>query len=106
MPKEDNQPLTLKHFQGFKKQLDKRFDGIRKEFKADLDKGLEGLAKIFSKEITRIDKRFEELINSLDGYIKKVEGWHDESMILAARIEKMQRALIAKGIVTKKELSL
>jgi hypothetical protein len=143
MPKGNNQPLTLKHFQAFEKTLDKRFDGVRREVKddlneglaglqrefkndnddlrkevqSDLGRGLEGLAAIFSKEVKRLDGRidrlerkfdqkFDKLISTLDEYIKKVEAWHEDSRVLAARLERVQRILIEKGIATEKELSL
>ncbi|MFH1509500.1 MAG: hypothetical protein ABIE68_05015 [bacterium] len=96
--------------------------------KKELDKGLEGLARIFKKEFDSVDnkidslteevnrrfetevkplsKKIDNLTNSIDNLIKTVERWYEDSKIIAARVEKIKQVLIAKGIVTEKELNL
>ncbi|MFH1509502.1 MAG: hypothetical protein ABIE68_05025 [bacterium] len=92
-------------FKGEFNRIDKRFDGIDKRLDG-VDMQIDSLKLEMNKKFKAIDDKFDRFINMLDKYVKKVEEWQEESKILAARIERMKKVLIKKGIATEKELNL
>jgi len=88
--------------------------GALKDLRKESKKDNENLARIFKtelderfeKEVKPLHKKFDQLINTLDQYIKRTEEWREESMVVGAQVKRMRKVLIEKGIATEKELSL
>ena len=54
----------------------------------------------------RLTSTFSDLQTSIDRYLKRTEGWHDEFNVLKARYDRLIHVLDQKGIVREEETHL
>ena len=75
-----------------------------------LSKEIIGSEARVTRRIDRVDsgmhESFSELQGSVDTYLKRSEGWHQEFAVLKARHDKLATLLMKKGMVSEEELAL
>ncbi|MBI4426616.1 MAG: hypothetical protein HY567_03480 [Candidatus Kerfeldbacteria bacterium] len=55
---------------------------------------------------TQIHASFSNLQSSVDRYLHRTEGWHQEFSVLKGKHEKLSGALIKKGLINEKDTLL
>lgn len=80
-------------------------------FTPEIFNGLETLLhEVVQEEITPMVEELKQDIHHhqkiVDSYIKKTDGWHDEQIILTARVDRVRDVMVKKNLASPKELAV
>jgi len=67
---------------------------------------LDDLGTTMGRELDALVKRIDALTRGTDEFLKKVDTWHQEHVILRARFDRLTARLIQQGIVHEDDLAL
>ena len=69
--------------------------GLRQEFASKDD-----IRRVHSE----LGATLESLTRSIDRYVKVTESWHQEQLALRAKVDRLSRALLVRGVLRERDL--
>lgn len=98
--------LTLAHFDKMMAAIQTDLRSIQSSMATRVEvQELHKDVRSIRNDLDQLTDEVKKLVTTLDGYVKRTETWHQEQIVLRLRIERLERVLVQKNLVSHTELS-
>ena len=98
--------LTLAHFDKTMAAIQTDLRSIQSSMATRVEvQSLHKDVRSIRNDLDQLTDEVKKLVTTLDGYVKRTETWHQEQIVLRLRIERLERVLVQKNLVSHTELS-